>query len=80
VSGDVTASATDARRTSGCCWLVAKRQQARTADSEREWHTHNRSQRFVEVVLLVLVRCAQERSGSPIDDTLSQRELPVAAL
>jgi hypothetical protein len=41
-------------------WLVAKRQRSRTADNEREWHKHNRSQRFV-AVLLVLVRQMRTR-------------------
>jgi hypothetical protein len=52
-------------------WLVAERQQARTADSRCEWHT-------LVAVLLVLVRQMRTRegSGSPLDDTLSQRELP----
>jgi hypothetical protein len=43
-------------------WLVAT--PAGTADSEREWHTHNWSQRFVAVLLVGLAAC---------DDTLSQR-------
>jgi hypothetical protein len=39
--------------------------------------THNWSQRFVAVLLVLLcARCARERSGPPLDDTLSQRELP----
>jgi hypothetical protein len=54
-------------------WLVAERNQAHTADSEREWHTQQVS--VFAVVLVLVRRCARERSGSPLDDTLSQREL-----
>ncbi len=57
-------------------WLVAERQQARTADSEREWHTQQVSAFRRGAGWCWCARCAQERSGSPLDDTLSQRELP----
>jgi hypothetical protein len=53
-------------------WLVAKRQRARTADSERELH-------FAHTTgLSVSLRCCWccERSRSPLDDTVSQSELP----
>jgi hypothetical protein len=40
-------------------WLVAKRNQARTADSEREWHTQQVSAFLA--VLLVLVRQMRTR-------------------
>jgi hypothetical protein len=77
VSGDAAASATH----SGgqllllpVIWLVAERQQARTADSKCEWHTQQVS--VFAVVLVLVPRCARERSGSPLEDTLSQRELP----
>ncbi len=58
-------------------WLVAKRQQARTADSEREWRIHNRSQRFVAVVLVLVRQMRTRKVGlAACDHTLSQRELP----
>jgi hypothetical protein len=57
-------------------WLVVERQQARTADSEREWHTQQVSSVSSRCCWCWCARCARERSGSPFDDTLSQRELP----
>jgi hypothetical protein len=62
VSGDAAASATDARRTSGCCRSSgslpnAIRQAPPTASASG---THNWSQRFVAVVL-VLVRQVRTR-------------------
>ncbi len=58
-------------------WLFAKRNQARTADSQREWHTHTSGLSVSSRCCWCwCARCARERSGSPLDDTLSQRELP----
>jgi hypothetical protein len=63
VSGDAAASATDARRTSGCCcWSSgslpnARRRAPPTASASG---THNWSQRFI-AVLLVLVRQMRTR-------------------
>jgi hypothetical protein len=78
VSGDAAASATDARGQAVAgpvIWLVAKRNQARTADSEREC-THNRYQRFIAVVLVLMRQMRTRKVGSQLVDTLSQRELP----
>jgi ankyrin repeat protein len=58
------------KRLLSAIWLVAERNQASTADSEREWHTQPVS----------AFRCgaagAVKGRGSPLDDMLSQRELP----
>ena len=60
MSGDATASATDARRTSGRC-CRSSGSLPNSGLSEREWHTQ-----LVSVF----------RRGAGADDTLSQRELP----
>jgi ankyrin repeat protein len=59
-------------------WLVAKRQQARTADSEREWEWHTQQvSAFRRDAAGAGVPDAHEKGRArPLNDTLSQRELP----
>jgi hypothetical protein len=56
-----------------CAWLVANRQQARTGDSEREWHTARLGVPSWWCRSCYCARCARERSSTT---RLSQRELP----
>jgi hypothetical protein len=65
VSGDASTSATDAadkRLLLPVIWLVAERQQARAADSEREWHTQQVSA-FLAVLLVLVCQMRTRKVG-----------------